>query len=106
MSLRIQNDSLAGALAPGAARTDEISRPGSSSSQAASKSGQPGADSIDISSLSQGIAAAGSAQDAQQAGRIRQLTALYQSGRYSVDSSLVGNAMVSQALGGLSGENN
>jgi anti-sigma28 factor (negative regulator of flagellin synthesis) len=51
------------------------------------------------------VAAASTAQDAQQTGRIARLSALYRSGQYSIDSAQVSQAMVSQALGGGAGEN-
>lgn len=105
MSLRIQNDNLAGVALPGAGRTDEISQPSGSSNPASARSGQPSADSVDISSLSQNVAAASNAQAAQQAGRVKQLAALYQSGQYSVDSASVSRAIVSQALQTAPGEN-
>ena len=104
MSIRIQNESLAGAAAPGAGRTDEISNPSGSSSQFTVKPGHRAGDSVDISSLSQNVVAAGIAQDAHQTGRIKQLTALYRSGQYSVDAAQVSRAMVSQALGDGSNE--
>ncbi len=103
MSISIHNDSLTGATAP-AARADEVSRPASSSSQYANGSQSRAGDSVDISSLSQSVAAASSAQDSQQAGRVKQLTALYQSGQYHIDSAQISRAMVSQALAAGSSE--
>jgi anti-sigma28 factor (negative regulator of flagellin synthesis) len=105
MSIRIQNDSLAGTGASGVGRADEISRPASSPIPSPGRSGPKGGDSVDISSLSQSVAAASTAQDAQQTGRIARLSALYRSGQYSIDSAQVSQAMVSQALGGGAGEN-
>jgi len=106
MNIRIQNDSLSGAVAPGTGRTDEVSHPPASSTTAAGKTSQRGGDSVAISSLSQSVAAASSAHDVQQASRVTQLTALYRGGNYSVDSSLVSHAMVSQALNATAAENN
>jgi anti-sigma28 factor (negative regulator of flagellin synthesis) len=45
------------------------------------------------------VAAASSAQQAQQTSRVSQLAALYRSGQYNIDSPQVSHAMVSQALG-------
>jgi len=98
MSIRIQNDSLTGAAPSEASRADEISRPAGSSSQSAAKWDHSGRDSVEISSLSQQVAAASRAEQTHQANRVSQLTALYRSGRYSVDSAAVSHAMVSQAL--------
>jgi anti-sigma28 factor (negative regulator of flagellin synthesis) len=104
MSIIIQNDSLAGGAAPGVGRTDEISRPAGSPGRSTGRSGNRGGDSVDLSSLSQSVAAASAAQDAQQAGRISHLAALYRSGQYSIDSAQVSRAMVSHALGDSSSE--
>jgi hypothetical protein len=105
MSIIIQNDSLAGGAAPGVGRTDEISRPAGWPGQSTGRSDNRGGDSVDLSSLSQSVAAASTAQEAEQAGRISHLTALYRSGQYSIDSAQVGRAMVSHALGdGTSGQ--
>ncbi len=99
MSIQIQNDSLSGAVSPAVGGADEISRAARSPSPSSTSLGSRGVDKIDISSFAQNVAAASSAQDAQQASRIKQLTAIYRSGQYSVDSAQVSRAMVSQALG-------
>ncbi|HVN05718.1 MAG TPA: flagellar biosynthesis anti-sigma factor FlgM [Bryobacteraceae bacterium] len=104
MSIRIQNDSLAGAATSGIGHADEISHSPGSAGSPAGRSGSRGTDSVDISSLSQNVAAASSAQQAQQAGRVKQLTALYRSGQYNVDSTQVSRAIVSQSLGDWGGK--
>ena len=106
MSIQIQNDSLAGMLAPGLGRADQISSPASSPSQSTTKSGNRGGDNVEISSLSQSVTAASTVQDAQHASRIKALTALYRSGQYNIDSAQVSRAIVSQALGDGAGEMN
>jgi anti-sigma28 factor (negative regulator of flagellin synthesis) len=58
---------------------------------------------VEISSLSGQISSASSASEAAQTNRVRQLAALYSSGRYQVDSAAVGHAMVSQAIQGGAG---
>jgi anti-sigma28 factor (negative regulator of flagellin synthesis) len=74
------------------------------SSRTASSSAKPGAgaaggeDSVELSFLSESIAAAAQVGDAQQSDRVRQLAALYASGKYHVDSQEISRAMVSQAL--------
>jgi len=50
------------------------------------------------------VAAASSVQQAQQAGRVKQLTALYRSGQYNIGSAQVSRAMVSQSLGDWDGK--
>jgi len=98
MSIRIQSDQLAGTEASQTSKANEIS-PSSNSSSARTHGGGGGADHVEISSLSEGIAAANAAQEAQQAGRVNRLATLYASGRYHVDSSEVSRAIVSDALG-------
>jgi hypothetical protein len=53
-----------------------------------------------MSSLSEGIAKASSALEAQQANRVRQLAASYQSGHYRVESDQLSRALTNQMLGG------
>ena len=93
MSIRIYNESLSGTAASQTNRADEVSRAGTSgkTGQSATASGE---DQVQISSLSENIAA----QSASRAGRVQHLAALYQSGRYEVNSTNVANAMVSSAL--------
>lgn len=105
MSIIIQNDSLGGGATPGVGRADEISRPANSPNQSTGRPGNRGGDSVDLSSLSQSVAAASTAQEAEQAGRISHLTALYRSGQYSIDSAQVSRALVSGALVDAPGEN-
>lgn len=104
MSIRIQNDSLAGAGTSELGRADGISQSPGSAGSPAGRSGGRGTDSVDISSLSQNVAAASSVQQAQQAGRVKQLTALYRSGQYNIGSAQVSRAMVSQSLGDWDGK--
>jgi anti-sigma28 factor (negative regulator of flagellin synthesis) len=100
MSIRIQNDNLAGAAPPAARPADEASySPGSQLGGTGYTS--RGSDRVEISSLSHSINAAGAAQDAQQAHRVNQLAKLYRSGQYNVDSNRISSAIVSQALSGL-----
>ena len=98
MSIRIQSDQLTGTQSAETSRANEVSKL-SGSSSAKTHGGAGGADSVEISSLSEGIAAANAAQQTQQAGRVRHLAALYASGHYQVDSRQLSHAMVSQALG-------
>lgn len=105
MSIRIQNDTSAGVGTSGVGRADEISRPAGSPSSTTGRSGSRSGDSVDISSLSQSLAAASRAQDVQQASRVSRLSALYRSGQYNVDPAQVSRAMVSQAIGGGADEN-
>jgi len=104
MSIRIQNDGLTGAMAPETSRTQDVVQIGNLSTGLSSRIGSA-SDNVEISSLSGNIADASSALATAQASRLRQLTQLYQSGRYQVDTSAVSRALVANALqsGGIEG---
>jgi anti-sigma28 factor (negative regulator of flagellin synthesis) len=105
MSIRIQNDSLAGTAASETSRTQDVVQIGGKGSRSGSRIGSS-SDSVEISSLSGQIANASSAAEATQASRVRQLAALYSSGRYQVDSAALSSALVSHAIqaGSLGGD--
>ena len=97
MSVRIYSDGLAGASLPGAGRTEELSRaPGTGKPPAGSAGAAE--DRVEISALSENLAAANSQVDVQRAERVQHLAALYQSGQYHVDAAKVSQAIVSHAL--------
>jgi len=93
MSIQIYNDGLAGTGASEASRTQDLSRAttGSKPTSGASSSGE---DQVQISALSSTLAADGS----QHAARVQELSAVFQSGRYEVNSMEVSRAIVNQAL--------
>lgn len=89
MSIRIQNDHIAGITSPPLS---------GGASKANPATGFQGQDNVDLSSLSESVRAAVSSQTAARTARVRQLSALYNSGRYSVDSSQISRALVAQAI--------
>jgi anti-sigma28 factor (negative regulator of flagellin synthesis) len=97
MSIRIQNDSLAGTSASETSRTQDVVQIGSAGNRSGSKIGVA-TDRVELSSLSGRIADASSASETAQASRVQQLGALYSSGRYQPDSMATGRALVSQAI--------
>jgi anti-sigma28 factor (negative regulator of flagellin synthesis) len=101
MSIQIYNDGLAGAGASEATRTQDLSRAttGGKPSSGAASSGE---DQVQISSLSSTLTADGS----QHAARVQELSAVYQSGGYNVNSMDVSRAIVNHALtsAGMEGE--
>jgi len=101
MSIQIYNDGLAGTAASETSRAQDVSRAATGGSPS-SGSTAGGEDQVQISSLSSALAAQGS----QRAAHVQQLAALYQSGRYQVNSMDVSKAMVNNALkaGGAEGE--
>lgn len=99
MDLKISDPMQTNALG-GAGRTEGASglagRGGRSNLRS---TGSTGSDSIEISSLTGRIAEGLSTASAQHSDRVRQLTALYSSGRYSASAENVSRAMISHALG-------
>jgi anti-sigma28 factor (negative regulator of flagellin synthesis) len=98
MSIRIQNDGVTGSAASETSRTQDVVQIGSGSRSGSRGGGAT--DSVQLSSLSGQIADASSASQAAQAGRVRQLAALYSSGRYQVDPMAISRALVSQSIQG------
>jgi hypothetical protein len=100
MSIRIQHEALPGTNVSEVSRGEEVSRSAKNGAPPASATAERGGDQVEISSLSGSITETLSAAAAHQADRIRLLSALYASGRYTVDSATVSRALVSKALGG------
>jgi anti-sigma28 factor (negative regulator of flagellin synthesis) len=98
MSIQIYNDGLAGASASQAERTQGPTIGSSNPPRRDNGLSNSGSDHVAISSLSESITAAGRIDDVKQAARVSQLTALYQSGQYHVDSLQLSRTLVSQAL--------
>jgi anti-sigma28 factor (negative regulator of flagellin synthesis) len=98
MSIRIYTDGLASAAASEASRNEELSRAGAAGKPNAGPISD-GLDQVQISSLSESIAAGSSRQDAAQAQRVSQIAAQYANGTYHVDSLQLSRAMVSNAIG-------
>lgn len=103
MSIRIQNDGIAGAGASQISPTDSVTINGAS--RGASSTGGL-TDRVEISSLSETLSSAMSGMDAQRAARIGRLTALYAQGQYQTDPAAIGRSLVSSALatGGVESE--
>jgi len=99
MSIRIQTEALTGGNVSEASRADEIARSAPGGTKPASGRDAQDADRVELSGLSDHITNALRATEAGHSEKVRQLTALYASGRYTVDSERVSRAMVSEALG-------
>jgi anti-sigma28 factor (negative regulator of flagellin synthesis) len=97
MSIRIENDGLAGPAASETSRTRDVVQIASAGYRPGLRTGGA-TDHVEISSLSGQIADASSASQAAQAGRVRQLAALYAGGRYQVDSLTLGRSLVAHAI--------
>jgi flagellar biosynthesis anti-sigma factor FlgM len=96
--MKIQNDDLA-SVGSAASRVDQVS----AGTQGAGKSGgaqKSQTDQVEVSSATEKITAQLSSQSAERAARVQQLSALYSSGKYQVDSSQVSQSMIAGALSG------
>lgn len=100
MSLRIQNDVVAGGISPEVSRTGEAGSIGSGSTRGRIGSGSADGDQVDISNAAASISAGVSAHNLQQAVRVTQLGALYAAGQYTVDSAKVSRALVDSSVSG------
>jgi anti-sigma28 factor (negative regulator of flagellin synthesis) len=99
MSTRVHNDGSLGQSVLQTGRTDAKAPAGKSQSQATSVQSSYGSDTVQISSLSEKISAAAGSGDTERAGRIRQLSQLYASGHYHVDSAKIAHSVVEAGLG-------
>jgi anti-sigma28 factor (negative regulator of flagellin synthesis) len=100
MSLRIQNDSATNGTAAEVGRAAQSSPVSSGSGKARNTIGNAGEDQVDVSPVAEAISAGVSAQNLQRATRVSELSTLYASGRYSVDSAQISSAIVNQAITG------
>jgi anti-sigma28 factor (negative regulator of flagellin synthesis) len=98
MSLRIQSDVTSAATSLDVGRTSDSVSTAAGSSQRRVGTGSGAGDQIDISSAAESIAAKVSNNNLEQAGRIKQLTALYSGGQYSLDSAKISRAIVDSAV--------
>jgi hypothetical protein len=95
MSIRIQNDGIAGA---GASQINPADLQTSGTSGRGSSSIGGFADRVEISSLSENLSSATASLDAQHADKVSRIAALYAQGQYQVDSATLSNSLVSNAL--------
>src|SRR5271157_4477331 len=96
MSIRIQNDGIAGAAASQVSQTGGAAH--SASAGAGAGRGIGGADQVDISSLSGAVANSVAAMASRQADRVSQLAALYAKGQYKVDAVQISRALISEVI--------
>lgn len=96
MSIRIQNDGIAGAGASQIAQTSAPAPHGPASAGAGKNAA--GTDRVDLSTLSGSMATQLSAMASQQANRVSQLAALYAKGQYQVNPGHISRALISNAI--------
>ncbi len=100
MDIRIQGESLEGALAPQTSRTQETPLTSQSEGQRVPKAVESGQDSVEISGLSARLSAANQQEESRVSGRVSTLAAIYARGEYQVDTGNLSRALVSHALSG------
>lgn len=98
MSIRIQNDAVSNGVSPEVSRTGETGHASGSSGRNRVGTGTPGGDQVEISSAAQTFSDGVHASSAQHSARVKELSALYASGRYQVDSHQVSRALVNSGI--------
>lgn len=100
MSLRVQNEPVAGTGASEVGRAGQATSTGPASGKGRVSSGAAGGDQVQVSSVAESISAGTSALNLQRSNRVTQISALYASGKYSVDSARLSAALVAGATTG------
>ena len=98
MSIRIQNDAISSGASPDVNRTGEAGHAGSASGRSRVSTATPGGDQVEISSAAQTFSDGVHASSVQHSARVKELSALYASGRYQVDSHQVSRALVNSGI--------
>lgn len=98
MSIRIQNDVISHGVTPDVNRTGETGHAGLGSGRGRVTTATAGGDQIEISSAAQTFSDGVHASSAQHSARVKELSALYASGHYHVDSHQVSRALVNSGI--------
>ena len=96
MNVRLNQENLTGAQQTG--KTAPSAPVEKQRSGFISRTGGSDSDQVEISPLLERVGEALAAADTAHAGRVQELTKIYQSGRYQADSRQVSRALVSHAL--------
>ena len=98
MSIRIQNDVISSGISPEVNRTGDAGHAGGASGRGRVGTATAGGDQVEISSAAQTFSDGVQASSAQHSARVKELSALYASGRYQVDSHQVSRALVNSGI--------
>jgi len=98
MSIRIQNDVISSGTSHEVNRTGEAGHAGAGSGRGRIGTGNPGGDQVEISSAAQTFSDGVHASSVQHSARVKELSALYASGQYHVDSHQVSRALVNSGI--------
>ena len=98
MSVRIENNIPGGNGTADIGRSSDVSGSRVATDKLGTGPTDQGGDRVELSSLSGGVASSIASANGQQAERVRQLAALYASGRYEVDPAKISHALVSDSI--------
>jgi anti-sigma28 factor (negative regulator of flagellin synthesis) len=97
MSIRIQNDAISSGVSSEVNRTGGAGNAGSGPGRVGTST-TAGGDQVEISSAAQTFSDGVQASSAQHSARVKELSTLYASGRYNVDSHQVSRALVNSGV--------
>ncbi|HEU5023040.1 MAG TPA: flagellar biosynthesis anti-sigma factor FlgM [Bryobacteraceae bacterium] len=98
MSIRIQNDAISSGVSPEINRTSETGHASGGSGRGRVGAATAGGDQVEISSAAQTFSEGVHTASPQHSARVKELSALYASGRYHVDSHQVSRALVNSGI--------
>lgn len=96
-TMKVTSQDLSGLGATGASGAQEVQKTGSGGKGA--NGGGGGSDRVDFSSTLGSLSRAMNSDVSTRQAKIQSLTAQYQSGTYSADSTSIGRGLISEALG-------
>lgn len=96
--MKIPSENPQGAASTQVQRSAELISAAKSQSRNGNRIDNSGEDRLEISSFADRVSAATASHMTQRTQRVKELTALYQSGRYEVDTSKLSQALVNSAL--------
>jgi len=95
MSIRIQNDGIAGA---GASQINPADRLSSGATSRTWSSSGGASDRVEMSSLSESISSASASLESQRADKVSRLATLYAQGQYQIDPTRISQSLISNAI--------
>lgn len=96
--MKIQNENPQGVASTQTQRSAELIPAAKSQSSYSARIDNSGEDRLEISSFADRVSAATASHMTQRTQRVKELTSLYQSGRYEVDIAKLSQALVDSAL--------
>ena len=97
--MKIQPENLQSIATTQTQKSAELASTNKTGNSGSKRIDHSGEDHLEISSFANQVSQASAVHGANRAQRVKELTSLYQSGRYQVDSSKVSKALVNNVLG-------